>query len=120
MAGNSARGFTLIEVLTAVVIIAVALTALMGRIGASADIQYELDVQAKMLEVATTLLQEQSMAVQPLSEEKRGRIELQDAQYQWRLWSEKTAVDGFVRYNVAVSMTGQPELLLSRYKAIYE
>lgn len=114
------RGFTLIEVMAAVAIVAIGLTALMGRVGASADIQYELDIHAKTLGVATALLQEQVIADKPLSEEKSGTAEVLDKRYHWRLWSEKTAVDGFVRYNIAVSTDGQPELLLFRYKAIYE
>lgn len=103
------QGFTLIEVLAALAIAAVALTALIGRLGASADVQRDLAMHAMMLDAGIDILQQ---ALPGVTAGLQGEIEVNDVPLQWRKWSEKTALPGFVRSNVAISFPGQPELTL--------
>ncbi len=116
--GSYEGGFSLIEVLVALGIAAVALVALMGRLGSSADVQYTLSTHAVTLDVAMNLLQSQSLAGEPVLQERRGEVEVNGMSYSWRLWGEKTEVDGFIRQNVAVKAPGEPEFTMFLYRAI--
>ena len=106
------QGFTLIESLVALGIIAVALTALAGRLGISADTQRSLIVHSTMLEVATNLLEEQRLNTALITEEKQGDVEVRGMKMFWRLNVEKTMLDNFVRQNVTVSYADEPDLSL--------
>lgn len=113
---SAERGFTLIEVLVALGIAAVTLVALMGRLGASADVQYSLSSHTIMLDTAINLLEEERNSKASLSDEKQGDVEVGGIRYHWRLWSEKTEVDGFIRRNVSVKHPQEPELTLFLYR----
>jgi len=112
---HDARGFTLIEVLVALAIASFALVALMGRLGASADIQRSLSLNALALDVGRNVLAEDQL--HPLlSDEKQGDIEFGKVRLHWRSWSEKTLLDSFVRRNVAVKVEHEPEVTLFMYR----
>ncbi|MDX8384080.1 MAG: prepilin-type N-terminal cleavage/methylation domain-containing protein [Ghiorsea sp.] len=111
-ATNQSRGFTLIETLVALGIAAVALTALAGRLGISADTQRSLMAHTTMLEVATNVLEEQRLLPLLNTDEKQGDIEARGMAMHWKLWSEKTMLDDFVRQNVTVSMADEPDVSL--------
>ena len=113
---NNEAGFTLIEVLVAIGITAVALVAMVGRMGASADIQYGLSNHALMQDTAMNLLQQQRFSKEVKTSEESGTIEIGDNLFRWRLWVEQTELDGFVRQNVAVSHDDEPDFLLFLYR----
>jgi len=113
-----AQGFTLIEVLVALSIASFALVALMGRLGASADVQRTLALHALAIQEARNLLAEESLQPTVSSSEKSGSITSADVPMTWRAWTEKTALDGFVRRNVAVQAGSEPEVILFMYRAI--
>lgn len=109
---NVQQGFTLIETLVALGIAAVALTALAGRLGLSADTQRTLLVHSTMLEVATNVLEKQRLGNSVNLAEKEGDVEARGMRLKWKLSLEKTALDNLVRQNVTVSYEGEPAVSL--------
>jgi len=108
-------GFTLIETLVALGIAAVALTALAGRLGVSADTQRSLMAHATMLEVATNIIELQHFDPIINLSEREGKQEARGMQMTWRLSTEKTELDELVRQNVTVSYAGEPDVSLFMY-----
>jgi type II secretion system protein I len=110
------RGFSLIEVLVALGIAAVALVALVGRLGASADIQHSLSSHTIMLDTAINFLQSERYSKDISTEEKQGEIEISGVSYHWKLWGEKTELEGFIRRNVSIKHPDEPELTMFLYR----
>jgi|UPI0003642DB2 general secretion pathway protein I len=106
------RGFTLIEVLVALSIAAFALVALLGRLGASSDIQITLMQQQTAETVARNQLAEQMLKPNAAANDDSGDVQWQGQNFHWRAWTEKTELPKFVRRNVAVQSEGQPEVRL--------
>jgi len=110
-------GFTLIEALVALAIAATSLVVLMDRLGSSAEIQRTLAMHQLALDAASNKLTELSLA--PLSlDEQQGVIEAGGIQLDWRSWSEKTMLDGFVRLNVSVKAPDEPKVELFLYREV--
>lgn len=110
------RGFTLIEVLVALGIASFALVALMGRLGASADIQRSLTLHMLAMDAARNILAEDRLLQNlPLSE-KQGDLDVAGITLHWRTWSEKTLLDNFVRRNVAIKADNEPDVVLFMYR----
>lgn len=112
---NNQSGFTLIEALIALMIAATALVVLMGSLGTSSDIQRTLSMHDLAMEQARNKLIELSIYSANL-DEQQGTIEIADMQLEWRSWSEKTMLDGFVRINVSMQIPGEPEVTLFVYQ----
>ena len=110
-------GFTLIEALVALMIASTALVVLMGRIGSSANIQHTLTMQDMAMDAARNKLTELSIASASL-DEQQGVIEAGDIQLEWRSWSEKTMLDGFVRLNVSVKAPDEPKVTVFLYREV--
>ena len=110
-------GFTLIEVLVALAIASLALVALMGRLGASADIQRSLTLYVLAMDTARNVLAEERLQKSVSGREKQGDIDAAGITLHWRTWSEKTMLDNFVRRNVAVQAGNEPEVTLFMYRA---
>lgn len=118
MKSSHEGGFTLIEVLVALSIASFALVALMGRLGASADVQRSLSLYALTMNEARNLLAEDRLKPTVSSSEEQGKVQVSGVTMHWRTWSEKTALDGFVRRNVAVQAKNEPEIILFMYRAL--
>ncbi|MDQ6964165.1 MAG: type II secretion system protein [Mariprofundales bacterium] len=112
---RDSSGFTLIEVLVAMVIVATALVAMVGRVGASSDIQHTLVTQTLMLDTALDMIERQRL-VKISGDEESGTITAHGMEMGWRLWSESTEMDGFLRQNITISMKGEPDLSLFLYR----
>jgi len=110
-------GFTLIEALVALMIASTALVVLMGRIGSSANIQHTLTMQDMAMDAARNKLTELSIASASL-DEQQGVIEAGNIQLEWRSWSEKTMLDGFVRLNVSVKAPDEPKVAVFLYREV--
>ncbi|PIP01552.1 MAG: type II secretion system protein GspI [Zetaproteobacteria bacterium CG12_big_fil_rev_8_21_14_0_65_54_13] len=112
------QGFTLIEAIVALAIAATALVVLMGRLGASADIQHTLAMHELALDVASNELARESMEPSAAGTEKSGTLETGGMTLNWRSWTEKTMLDGFVRRNIAVNVPGETEVTLFLYQEV--
>jgi general secretion pathway protein I len=105
--GSVQTGFTLVEVMVAFAIVAIALPALVF-----AYLQY-VDSTGYLRDklLATQVVENKWAEVQLLNAEKnfnldgeqRGQYELAERTWYWRLEKEKTEVDGFFRYELSVS-----------------
>jgi len=113
---RESAGFTLIEVLVAMVIVATALVAMMGRLGASSDVQHTLVIQTLMLDTALDMIERQRLVNRVSGDEKDGVIASRGVDVHWRLWSEPTEMDGFLRQNLTVSVDHEPDLTLFLYR----
>jgi len=118
MRDSTESGFTLIEVLVALSIGSFALVALMGRLGASADVQRTLALHALSLNEGRNLLAEDRLNPSVSNSEEQGDVDVSGVTMHWRTWTEKTALDGFVRRNVAVQAGNEPEITLFMYRAL--
>lgn len=114
---NNETGFTLIEALVALMIASTALVVLMGRLGASANIQQTLTMHDLAMDHARNKLTELSIASASF-DEQQGVIEAGNIQLVWRSWSEKTLLDGFMRMNVSVKVPDEPEVVVFLYREV--
>jgi len=112
---QSQGGFTLIEALVALMIAATALVVLMGSLGTSSDVQRTLSLHTLAMEQAQNKLIELSFTSTSL-DGQQGSIDVADMQLDWRSWSEKTMLDGFMRLNVSVTVPGEPEVTVFLYR----
>ena len=112
------QGFTLLEVLVALAIAATALMVMVGRLGASADVQRTLSAQALMLDTAIDVLDRSRLAQDSSGafRETDGRVRADGLTVSWKSTFEPTVQPGLVRQNVEVSLPGEPQLRLFRYR----
>lgn len=108
---SNARGFTLVEVMVALFIVALALPALMFQIGSQLNTVSELRDRT----VASWVAQNQ-LALLDLSmlTASRGQIEMSGQQWLWQINAEPTAVPGLQRYTIEVVLEQRPGDTLSR------
>lgn len=111
-------GFTLIEVLVALAIAVTALMAMTGRLGASSDIQHSLSAHALMTETAQDIIETEYLIDGFSMYEKSGVRDVGSYTFNWRIWMEKSSVDGFVRESVEVSIKGEEPVRLFLYRDI--
>ena len=111
------HGFTLLEALVAVGILAAALGAFALRLSSSADALRTLRHQVRLVEAAQNELARAILAPPP-GEEKTGARDWDERRIHYRWWSEKTVIDRFVRENVEVRMEGEPPVRLFVYRAL--
>lgn len=114
------QGFSLIEVLVALGIAAVALVALMGRLGISADTQLTLGRYATAMDVARNVIEsERAQAVPPVNDTS-GDEEISGQIYHWRASTEETQLGLMVRRNIEVSIANEPPIRLFYYHEVPE
>jgi len=111
-AGKSHRGFTLVEVMVALFIVALALPALMFQLGTQLDSVQNLQsrtVAAWVAQNQLALLQlragQGQLAVPGYS---RGEAELAGTQWQWQMNIETTPVPGLLRHTIDVASALAP------------
>jgi len=99
-------------------IVATALVAMVGRLGASSDVQRTLLTQTLMLDTALDMIERQRLVSKASADDQSGDIASRGIDMHWRLWSEATDMDGFLRQNLTVSVDGEPDLSLFLYRRV--
>ena len=96
------RGFTLLEVMVALAIAATALVVLIGRVGSSADIQRDLALHARALDIGVNELERIALQKAPASDVS-GEVQGSDGTFHWQSKQVATLDPHFVRQNMQVT-----------------
>ena len=109
MIRRPAAGFTLIEVLVALAIVALGMAALMAALGSSADsAAYQRDKTLAEW-VAINRLEEVRLAFQrPTKGKSDGEVEMAGLKWRWAQEVVETEVKGILRIDVSVKPTNAP------------
>ena len=112
---RSKGGFTLIEVMVALVIVAMALPALLMQIGAMANSSLHAREVMIATWVAENKLQETNLTLQLQRIVPSGRqaddVEMAGEHWDWEIQTEPTAIPGLLRLRVSVKAQGQENWL---------
>ncbi len=101
------RGFTLIEVLIALVIVALAAAAAMEAVSGAADTTVSLRDRSFAQWIALNRIAEQRVEAAPASSgETKGEVEFAGRRWQWRQTSEPLALASLRRIDVSVRLAG--------------
>ncbi len=111
-----ARGFTLLEVTVALAVAAVALVAMMARLGASADIQRDLSLHALALSAAIDRLERERLLPGLPAADSGGTMRTGATVVHWRASTQPTRLSGFVRREVRVQVRKEPPVKLFLYR----
>lgn len=113
------RGFTLIEVMVALTIIAVALPALMNLISAQA--QGTMAIREKTLaywiaenELTRLKLMQRFNPDETLPDRDEGTLDMTNLTWHWQLETEATEVEGFYRLDMEVSLDEHRDYTLAQ------
>lgn len=108
------RGFTLIEVLVALVIVALGVAAVMTSLVSSADGTTRLRERSFAEWVAANRILETRLAKEfPALGSSEGKASMGGRDFQWRQRVERTAIDGVVAIVVEVRAEGAPDWLVT-------
>ncbi len=104
---NKQRGFTLVEVMVALAVVALALPAMIGAMIATADGTAHMRDKAVAQWVAANQISELRLRAQFKGDMPRdgtrGEVDMAGRQWYWVLKSENTEVAGLVRWQIRVS-----------------
>ena len=110
------QGFTLVEVLVALVVAAIALLALTQAQGRFVDTQQQLETRLQAAQIAQNTLTRLLAGESPVRQ-LSGSQRVHDRTWQVRISFEKTPVPGVRRVRVAVS-TGRPAAVMAVRESI--
>lgn len=110
------HGFTLLEVLVSLAIVATVLVVFVGRLGASANLQREIRLRSQALEIGTNVL-EQSRMQSGTSEADEGEEQIGDDRFVWKTSSQAGPVAGLIQQQVVVTAADGVQIQLSLYRA---
>lgn len=115
--GNNSKGFTLVEVMVALIVVAVALPALLSQVmtmmdGTGAVREKTIAHWVAQNEYVRMQLQRR-ISGELLTGEEHGTKEMVGLQWHWQVGSESTAVDGLRRLTISVGREeGSPLVVL--------
>ena len=108
------RGFTLIEVMVALVIAALALVAVMASISQMIDAGTAMRDRTYAVWIAQNKITEMRLAnVEPEVSETTGEVEFAGLEWSWTANVSETGVDFLYRVDVDVSFAGQDDIIRS-------
>lgn len=114
---RNSRGFTLLEVMVALAIAATALVVLIGRVGSSADIQYDLSLHAEAVSVAVNELERIAMQGKPAADVS-GEVETSSGIFRWQSKQLATLDAQFVRQDMLVTAPDGGAVSLFLYRSL--
>ena len=113
---NSGSGFTLVEVMVALAIVAIALPALMFTLYQQVDVTAYLRDKSQAQLVAVNKLSEIRILAKAngslLSGRENGQAQMADRQWYWWVESTATEVPEFYRVAISVGLEEQPDQTL--------
>jgi general secretion pathway protein I len=108
------RGFTLLEVMVALIIVALSLTALTASMNQMIDAANTMRERTFASWIAQNKIAEIRLAnVLPEVSTTSGDIEFGNAEWEWEVVVSKTEIENFLRIDVAVSQYGSDYVILT-------
>ena len=108
------RGFTLLEVMVALIIVALSLTALTASMNQMIDAANTMRERTFASWIAQNKIAEIRLAnVLPEVSTTSGDIEFGNAEWEWEAVVSKTDIENFLRIDVAVSQYGSDYVILT-------
>lgn len=109
------NGFTLVEVMVALLVVGIALPALLSQITSQADSTADLRDRSYAQWVAQNQLEtfrvEYALSDQLLQGEASGEVEMLDRTWRWKVVSEESDLPGMWRQTVTVGTQPEEELV---------
>lgn len=109
-AGRRRGGFTLVEVLAALVIFGVAIVGIIQGIDSAIAYQSDLGMRQRAAMLASNVLEEIKYGNDVAEGEDQGQFENEDAVYTWRTAIEKTDLPGLMKVTAVVAWGPQDNL----------
>ena len=108
------RGFTLLEVMVALIIVALSLTALTASMNQMIDAANTMRERTFASWIAQNKIAEIRLAnVLPEVSTTSGDIEFGNAEWEWEVVVSRTEIENFLRIDVAVSQYGSDYVILT-------
>ena len=118
---NRQRGFTLIEVMVALVILALAMTAVSRGLGQFAQAAYFMETKTLASWVASNKIVEFSLApAWPKVGDQEGEVEFANQNWRWEAVVEATQVENLRRIEVTVTLADDPKRELHKLAGLLE
>lgn len=100
---TSGRGFSLIEVLAALMIFSIAVVTVVSNLGTSLAIQGDLLAEQRAAGLAANVMEETRMGASLKEGNDSGQFKDDDKDFSWSSKTEKTEQDGLMQVAVTVS-----------------
>ena len=97
------RGFSMVEVLAALVIFSVTVVALIQNIGSAAALQTDLLMMQRAAMLAENVIEETKLDGTLKDGEREGQFQDQDSDYAWRVGIDETPTSDLMEVTVTVS-----------------
>ena len=109
-----ARGFTLVEVMVALAIIAIALTAVAAKMGRMADTSNAMRERTYASWIAQNKITEMRLAnVLPEVSSTSGEIDFANTNWEWRAVVSESGIENLYRVDVTITYPGTDDVIRS-------
>jgi len=107
-------GFTLLEIMVALAIVATAMVVLAGRLGASSDLQRDVHLRLQALEIGADLL-DRARLHGSLLDDGHGSVSVDGDRFDWEMQMRPGPAAGLQLLAVTVRTPSTPVVALSRW-----